>query len=755
LIFEWKEVFSVGFIKNPLFILIGKRLHPWVLKFSLLVSVLLISDVAVFSQTQNTSTPKSTSDTNSIKKQGVFGFIKHLLHPTEKKSTSNSGQNKGKGKTDTVASKNNHKPESIELTKGSVSWTSLYTQGVNLNTGVNGLYTLGRLSQGFDVYGAPITGQGIGVFNDGRFEKSYSSYSVNFDAEMFLNGLRKRAENILLNKRTMGKAPNLSDSLNAYESLREKLQSPSYQAEENTNKSQFKKEQDSLSKHPGSDTAELHSLRKKLYLYSQLEKRYQQLFAIKKNANSLEKADTAKRKYEQEEKALNNPSNIEKLLLENHQLSGFEKLLMGVQKFSIGQSGEEISEFTFHNFMMNGVNVGYKSGDMYNYVGYGKVVAVVNPFLMTGIAVPNYNRTVEFVRTGEGTENGPNLYATIIKIADPGSSTSLNESNWVFDLTKNIAIGKNVDIEAELAKSTYSYTKATSDTISLPFSPQDNNSFAFAVRGKGTIPGINTTVKSEFSQTGGDFVTLGNPYLISGANKYEIDLTQPISKKLLVNVGGTHIVENTASSDGTKGIDNWVQFSVLFKPTSLINMEFKYAPLQFQQESGTIYANSLTNNISQISFTGSISSRIFEKNSTTSIFAGNFQYNTAEVSQLLSQNLNLSYYMINELFIISSTQGINISVDESRNNWTGTLSQFIGQSMYNWNLKKALTVALGPEWIEQPGVIPNELGVVSSLSSSVQKWGRLGVELTYRNNAEKPFGNSPQYLISGNVTILW
>ncbi len=656
---------------------------------------------------------------------------------------------------DTLAAKNQHNSEPLTLTKGSVTWTSLYTQGVSLNTGVNGLYTLGRLSQGFDIYGAPIIGQGIGVFNDGRFERSYSSYSVNFDAEMFLNGLRKRAENILLNKRTMGKAPKLSDSLNAYESLRGKMQSPSYQADENITKTRFQKEQDSLSKHPGIDTTKLHSLRKKLYIYCQLEKRYQQLFAIKKNANSLEKADTATRKYEQEEKTLNNPANIEKLLLENHQLSGFEKLLMGVQKFSIGQSGEEISEFTLHNFMMNGFNVGYKSGDMYNYVGYGKEVAVVNPFLMTGIPVPNYNRTVEFVRTGEGTENGSNLYATIIKIADPGSNTSLNESNWVFDLTKNIAIGKNIAIEAELAKSTYSYVVGKSDTISRPFSPQDNNSFAFAVRGKGTIPGINTVLKTEFSQTGGGFVTLGNPYLINGANKYEIDLTQPLSKKLLVNIGGTHIVENTANSDGTKGIDNWIRFSVLFKPTSLINMEFKYAPLQFQQESGTIYANSLTNNISQISFMGNISSRIFGKNSTTSIFAGNFQYNTTEVSQLLSQNLNLSYYMVNELFIISSNKGINVSIDESRNNWTGTLSQFIGQSMYNWNLKKALTVAIGPEWVEQPGTIPNELGVVSSLSSSIQKWGRLGVELTYRNNADKPFGNSPQYLVSGNVTILW
>ena len=93
---------------------------------------------------------------------------------------------------------------------------------------------------------------------------------------------------------------------------------------------------------------------------------------------------------------------------------------MGVQKFSIGQSGEELSEFTFHSFMMNGINIGYKSDGIYTYVGYGKEVAVVNPYLMTGVTIPNYNRTVEYVRTGEGPEDGSNIYATVIQISDPG-----------------------------------------------------------------------------------------------------------------------------------------------------------------------------------------------------------------------------------------------------------------------------------------------------------------------------------------------
>jgi hypothetical protein len=714
---------------------------------------MLFIDITISAQKQSNTQNGVMSDTNAIKKQkqGFFGFIKNLFHKKEKNPSDDYVRKNKKSKSDSAAAKKSHKPEPFELTKGSVTWTSLYTQAINLNTGVNGLYSLGKLTQGFDVYGLPFAGHGIGVFDNGQFERSYSSYSMNFDVETYQGNMRKRAEDIMLNKRAGGKTPNLSDSLKAFESVREKIQSPSYQSEENSSKSQLQRDQDSAKKHPGSDTTELHSLRQKLYSYEQTEKRYNQLFAIKRNSSKLEKADSTEVK---DEKLLDNPDNVEKVLEQNHQLSGYEKFFMGVKKFTVGQSGEEISEFTLHNFMMNGINVAYKSDDILTDAGYGKEVAVVNPFLMTGITVPSYNRTVEFVRTGEGPENGSNFYATIIKIADPGGNNSIDETNWIFDLAKQIAIGKNLQFEGEFAKSDFSYVPGRFDSAALPFTPSNSNTLAYALRGKGILPKLKTIIKAEVSQTGGNFVTLGNPYLISGATKYELDFSQPIGQKLNVDLGGTHILENTASSDGTRETDNWIQFAIRYKPTKLINMEFKYAPRQFQQETGPVYANSITSNINQISFTGTMSSRIFGENTTTSLFAGNFQYNTTESSQLLTQNLALSYYMVNELFMLCSTQGINLSVNESRNNWTGSLSQFIGQSTYNWSMKK-ITVGLGPQWVEQPGLIPNEAGLTGSLSSSIQKWGRIGLQLTYRNNVEKPLGPSPQYLINGNISVLW
>lgn len=738
--------------------MIRKGLHTILLRILIIVCFLLLSDFTLFAQNQRSSSNAITSDTNSIKKQkqGFFSFLKSLFGRNKQKASTDYVRKSNKNKSDTSAVKNHHKQEPFEVTKGSVTWTSLYTKGVNLNTGVNGLYSLGRLSQGFGVYGAPFSLQGTGVFNNGQFEKSYSSYSMNFDVEAYLSGMKKRAEDVLINKRAMGKSPNLSDSLNTFESVREKLQSPSYQAEENANKSQFQKDQDSSKKHPGYDTTELHNLRKKIYSYEQLEKRYQQLYAIKKNSSNLEKADSADKKYDQDEKMLNNPDNVEKVLEQNHQLNGYEKFLMGVKKFSIGQSGEEISEFTLHNFMMNGVNVGYKADDIYTYAGYGKQIAVVDPFLMTGINVPSYNRTVEFARTGEGPEDGSNFYATVLRIADPGGNNSIDETNWIMDLTKQFAIGKNIAIEGEVAKSNFTYVPGKFDSAALPFTPTNNNTLAYAIKGKAILPGLRTTLKAEVSQTGGNFVTLGNPYLISGATKYELDLIQPICRKLIVDIGGTHILENTAGSDGTKETDNWIQFSILYKPTSLINMEFKYSPRQFQEESGTIYANNITNNINQISYTATMSSELFNMKTTSTIFAGNFQYTTAELSsELLSQNIALSYYMVNELVVLSPTQGINFSVDESRDKWVGSLSQFIGQSTYNWNLKKSLTIGLGPQWVEQPGIMPNEAGLTSSLSSSIEKWGRIGLQLTYRNSIERPFGNASQYLINGNISILW
>lgn len=736
--------------------MVENNVYLKILKLILAVFIFLISEHNICAQNLPHSTNPIGSDTSVVRKQKqrFFGFLKRLFH---KMPSSNDyvKQKPKKFKLDTAYARKAAKPAIFKLTQGSITWTSLYTQGVNLNTGITGLYTLGHLSQGFDIYGLPFTGQGTGVFYNEQYQKSYSSYSVNFDMETYLANLRKKAKAALINKKVGDKVPDYSDSLAAYESLREKLQSPSYQAEEIAVKTQFHKDEDSLKKHPDSDTTELHTLRNDMHLYEQMEKRYQQLFFIKKNYNSLEKSDSAEKRYEQEEKQLDNPGGIEKVLQENHQLSQYEHFLMGVQKFSIGQCGEEMTEFTFHSFMMKGIDVGYKTNTISGEIGYGKEMAVVDPFLLTGIAVPNYNRTVEFTRIGEGPENGSDFYATIIKIADPGGNNSINETNWVFDLTKQIALGKYLNIQGELAKSSFTYVPGNY-TIDPPlYAPTSSNTLAYALRAKGVIPDSKTILKAEVSQTGADFVTLGNPYLVTGATKYEMDISQPIDKKLNIEVEGAHIIEAPTVSDGAKQNDNWIAFTIQYKPVSFINAEFKYAPSQFQQESGPVYANSTTNNINQVSLITNVFLKIFGREATTSIFAGNFQYNNSASSQMLTQNLNLTYYMINELWMIGSTQGINLSIDESRNNWTGGLSQFMGQGTFNWNVKKALSVGLGPQWIEQPGVIPNEAGITGSLGSSIQKWGKISVQYTYRNTIEEPLGKSSQYLISGSISIFW
>ncbi len=139
-----------------------------------------------------------------------------------------------------IAKKKPHKKE-FDLTKGGISYTTLYAQGVNLNTGVTGLYSLVHGYQGFDAMGLPFKAQGTGVMNNGQFERNYSSFSVDFDGQTYLSRLRQKAMNELLNKEAgaksgLGKAPtaphmNLTDSMKSFESVRTQLTSPSYQSD--------------------------------------------------------------------------------------------------------------------------------------------------------------------------------------------------------------------------------------------------------------------------------------------------------------------------------------------------------------------------------------------------------------------------------------------------------------------------------------------------------------------------------------------
>ncbi|HXB13932.1 MAG TPA: hypothetical protein VNZ45_18225 [Bacteroidia bacterium] len=750
--------------------------------YSILLPVLLLllftaANHDAFAQKSDTvkvvSVHKDTlkhNDTNLIaKKEHKFlGFLSGLFHRYTKKTNqdTSAAAKKNAKRNDSIAAVHKKLPKMFDFTKGGITYTSLYTQGVSLNTGVSGLYNIAQVFQGFDIYGLPIKAEATGVMNNGQFEKDYSSYSISFDAPAFLNKLKQRSLDNLTNVQADERAisgkqhVSLADSMNSFESVRQQVNSPSYQADLDKAKTQLAIDEDSLKKNPNMDTTQLHGLKQKLAAAQQLEQRYNQLFAMKKNYSSLASSDTAvtnnENRYNKDKALLNNPGSIEKTLMASPQLSGAEKFLMGFKKFSIGLNSEDISEFTLHNFMMKGVDIAYKAGDVYISGGYGKEQAVINPYLMTGVNVPTYNRTVEYGRVGIGSAQSSNLYATVLQINDPGNPSSLGETNWVLDISKKIVCNKNLDFEGEVAQSIFKYLPTHSDTIPTPLTSKNDMSLAYALRGHAIIPYTNTIIKAEYANTGEDFITLGNPYLLTGAKIYSADITQPMGSKLKVGVGGAHTEQNLLNSDNAKQTDNWIDFSVAYKPNKTVNMELKYSPRQFQQQEGTVVANSLTSNIDQISFMCNASTRFLKKDEFTTLFIGNFQYNTPGSNLFLTQNLNLTYYMLNEIISLGSSNSIMIAANESRNGWTGSLSELINEGTYNTIIGKSLTTSGGLQWVEQPGVIANAIGVIGSIGKTFKKWGRFSLQLNCRNNMYRPFElKTAQIIVSTNACILW
>jgi hypothetical protein len=762
------------------------------------------------------SSPIKLDSVAIAKKEHAFlGVFKRMFGKYKSKAPKDTGalsKNNKKGDTTKSTVKIPH-PAIFGLTHGGITYTSLYTQGVNLGTGISGLYNMAHAYQDFNVEGIPLVAEATGVMDNGQFMKDYSSYSINFDSRTFMSALEKRAKDLALNKLATekshlpnGQHMNLTDSLNEFESVRTKLTSPSYQTEITVAQQRLKKiedslaqteekkmkdsvskdskkemkakdtlvkapkqdslmkapnsKEDSLAKKPKVDTTELHSLRQKIALYEKLEKRYEQLFQIKKNYNKLTKADSAEKsldgKYEKDKGLLSNPDNIKKMLLANKMLSPYEKFFMGFQYITIGRSSQEMSEFTLHNFMMTGINIGYKTGDIYAAGGYGNQVAVINPYLMTGINVPTYHRTIEYASAGIGSPKESNLYITAINISDPGSAYSLAENNWILDVSKKIAFGMSFDITGEIAHSYFNYLPNSKLDSLAPSTLTNGSDMAFAIKAHGIIPVINTDVKAEYLNTGDNYVTFGNQFLLSGTKTYRIMLKQRVSKKLSLELGGAHILQDQNNLTGTQQTDNWIAFGAKYKPTNFLDMAIDYSPRQLQQVQGTVIANSLTSNINQLSFTSNLKADVLDKDILTSIFVGNFQYNTPETTSFLNQNINLSYYMLNEMIMLTSYSSINLTGNESRSNWTGAISQFIGEGIYNMAIGKSFMFSSGLQMIEQPGVISNGAGLIGSIGKMFGKWGKLSIQMNCRNNIDNLLDfRTGQILISTNASILW
>ena len=758
---------------------------------------------------------KSDSIAIAKKEHGFLGIFKRMFGKYKFKTPKDTGAVSKKSKrndTTKVAIKLPH-PAVFGLTHGGITYTSLYTQGVNLGTGISGLYNMAHAYQDFNMEGIPLVAEATGVINNGQFMKEYSSYSVNFDSRTFISALEKRARDLALNKLATekshlpnGQHMNLTDSLNEFESVRSKLTSPSYQTEITIAQQRLKKiedslaqteekrvkdsaakdskneikakdtlvkvpkqdslmktpngKQDSLAKKPKVDTAELHSLRQKITLYEKLEKRYEQLYQIKRNYNKLTRVDSAEKsldgKYEKDKSLLSNPDNIKKLLLANKMLSPYEKFFMGFQYITIGRSSQEMSEFTLHNFMMTGINIGYKTGDMYAAGGYGNEVAVINPYLMTSINVPTYHRTIEYASAGIGSPKESNLYITAINISDPGTSYSLAENNWILDVSKKITFGKSFDITGEMAHSYFNYLPNSKLDSLAPSNLTNGSDMAFALKAHGIIPVFNTDIKVEYLNTGDNYITLGNQFLLSGTKTYRVMLKQRVSKKLSLELGGAHILQDQNNLTGTQQTDNWIAFGFKYKPTNYWDIGADYSPRQLQQVQGTVIANSLTSNINQLSFTSNLKAELFDKDILTSIFVGNFQYNTPETTSFLNQNINLSYYMLNEMIMLTSYSSINLTGNESRSGWTGNISQFIGEGVYNMAIGKSFMFSSGLQMIEQSGVISNGAGLIGSIGKMFGKWGKLSIQMNCRNNIDDIFDfKTGQILISTNVSIIW
>ncbi|HTA81716.1 MAG TPA: hypothetical protein VK783_02200 [Bacteroidia bacterium] len=772
------------------------------------------------------------------KKQGFSLFFAKLLGKYKIKVPKDTGiANKKKSDTTKPALKIPH-PALLKFTQGGITWTSLYTQGVNLNTGVTGMYNLAHVFQDFNVAGIPLVGEATGVTEDGRFMKDYSSYSINFDSRTFLSALEKRAKDGEMNKLAedrshlpAGQHMNLSDSMKAFEDTRAKLTSPAYQADIDVCKKRLQKIEDSISKseektaikdakkdtskiekgikdsvkkdsktNPGMkdslagksskqdtlnkptkqdsiakatktekdsvqnnikrDTTELHNLRQKIATYEKLEKRYEQLFAIKKNYAKLTQADSTSKneeaKYEKEKGSLSNPDNAVKSLEQNKMLKPYEKFLSGFQYITIGRANPEISEFTLHNFMMNGIDIGYKTGDVYVSGGYGKEQAVIDPYLMTGINVPTYNRTVEFGSIGIGSPKESNLYATVINISNPASTSVLSESNWIFDLSKKIVLAKNFDVTGEIAHSYFTYLPNKLDSAILPTVNPNSSDLAYAIKAHGIIPILKTDIQADYLNTGNNYITLGNQFLLSGTKTYRIELKQKVSRKLTLELGGAHVVQNPNGLTGTQGTDNWIDAGVKYKPVSAVDLEFNYSPRQFQQQQGTVVANNITSNINQISFTSNVRAEVLGRSTLSTIFLGNFQYSTPDNSTFLAQNINLTYYMLNETIMLTNVSSVNFTGNESRSAWTGDMSQFIGQGTYNMSIGKGFMFSSGAQWVEQPGVISNGAGLIGSIGTMFGKWGKLSIQLNCRNNIDNLFDfHTGQILVSTNAAIVW
>jgi exonuclease VII small subunit len=410
-----------------------------------------------------------------------------------------------------------------------------------------------------DVLGIPIAMLGNVVLKGQHFEKSLSTFRVQFDYYRFLEQ-KKQAFHQKILQQTIHQWTDAEKKCWANKAKWDALYPIANHPEFRKNKQHLNEMIDSLENLPTTMTGKakdhLASLKKESQKYQAIEQSFNQLKDYYRQYNKgMQEAEKLKERVQtaekQAEQGLADLKNTGKTV-EKHKNQWIQSYLGRIKGLDIGTFDVMGSELTLRNMTMNGAHIAVQANKIYAEAAFGKQNTATpiyrmgfNPIYGAG----DLNRRVLYLRSGIGNPDSAHLHLSVTRIMDDFKNATLTNPqfhpkyNDVVALSGRQPLAKGVDLTAEFAYSIFRSDVVQGWGIRQDFSQQTNASqfdfSAFQLQ-MGSAPFAATDWRWSLGYTyiGNQFITLGNPFLMNNRQLIRGEIQKSlIDNRLQIKMG--------------------------------------------------------------------------------------------------------------------------------------------------------------------------------------------------------------------------
>ncbi|RFM31943.1 hypothetical protein [Chitinophaga silvisoli] len=304
------------------------------------------------------------------------------------------------------------------------------------------------------------------------------------------------------------------------------------------------------------DKAQMADLQKEIDAYYKLVSIYNQYRELqtKYNLSDLQKKlneETAQRK-KQYDQLMSKPSSVKDLAQQNLQLSGFEELLMSIEKLNIGQHTISLSPLSLYSYLTNGVSIEILTKKKrYLFLMAGKETDL-NSIQARAIFTSLYNNdhTAVGLRMGKGAIADNHLHFSLFnfhqsKSYSDGTTLEVPQKNtMVMGLSNRFEIGASSAVELELSRSSAVYK----DAVYEMDTSTRRSAFHDIISGSNLAQGLAADIKytgnfreeglnvmAELAHVASGYYNPGNPFLSRGSNTGTLQVKKVWKKKFTIN----------------------------------------------------------------------------------------------------------------------------------------------------------------------------------------------------------------------------